>query len=163
MPIRHEAFYFDRGMCYHLNRQFTEATLDFSTFVKSSSENTDGWLLLAESSLFTEDFAMAKMAATQFLRKEPDNCAAKFIKGCAFLYANKRHKASRCFQEAIGLDPSFEWPKVYSFVVFGIASESLSLPKCFNKNSDNNLVLLPSNPFEEWVFDWHCTHIMELK
>lgn len=163
MPIRHDAFYFDRGMCYHLNRQFKEAVLDFSALVQSSPENTDGWLLLAESSLFIEDFAMAKMAATKFLRNEPENCAAKFIKGCAFLYTHKRRKASRCFQEAMGLDGSYEWPKIYGFAVFGITSESLTLPRCFQKNSNSNLLLLPSNTFEEWVFDWHCNHLLELK
>ena len=163
MPIKSSTFYFDRGMCYHLNTQFKEAASDFSTNILNNPKAADGWLLLAESSLYVGDYSTTIVAAKTFSAMEPKNSAAKFIQGCALLYTNKKHAALRCFNQANRYDVNADWPKVYLVKVFNKSINEVNSPSCLLEYELSGNVFYPVNSYEQWIFDWHCIHINEVK
>ena len=159
MPERNANFYFDRGMCYLLNTQFNEAKSDFSTQTELHPKEADGWLMLAESALYIENFQLAQRAASMFSKLEGNNSAAKFIYACALLYQNKVVKSKFYFKAANRQDPNAILPKTYLTMVFHKSFKSMQWPSCFNSINAGKTLIYPSSFYEDQVFQWHCIHI----
>lgn len=163
LPIRNESFYFDRGMCFHLNSQFIESFNDFNKYTIEHPDEPDGWLMLAESSLYNLEFKTSQRSAKKFNRMETRNSAAYFLLACAYLYANKKIKAHRNFIKASKYNEDFDWPKIYLMVlVKGNENNNVHLPACLDVNHiENSLFQLmePQNAFEKNVMQWHCLRL----
>ena len=163
LPVRNESFYFDRGMCFHLNSQFIESSNDFKKYTIEHPDVPDGWLMLAESSLYTLEFKTSQQSAKKFNRMEPRNSAAYFLLACAYLYANKKIKAHRNFIKATKYNEGFDWPKIYLMVIFKAnKNNNVHLPACIDVNHKEYSMfplMEPQNTFEKYVIQWHCSQL----
>ena len=159
MPEKSVNYYFDRGMCYMLNTQFNEALKDFIAQTELHPNESDGWLMLAECALYTENFQLAEFASRTFSKLEGKNSAAKFIFACALLYQNKASKAKCYFKIANRLDPNAILPKTYLSKVFNKSFKMLQWPSCLESLNQGFGLVYPCNSYEEKVFSWHCIHI----
>lgn len=170
MDILFSSYYFDRGMCKHLNADFNASIIDFRRHTELHSNEADGWLMLAESALYVSDFKLAQKAGKKFDRMEPNNSLANLIIGCAFYYNDKKQKSIKYFERALLYDSTNPWAQVY-YVALGlnkypsIVQKKLTIPDClipgFSKriDIDSNLILHPSNTYEVQVFRWHCDRL----
>lgn len=154
-------YYFDRGMCYLLNIQFNKALSDFSTHTDLHPNEADGWLMLAESALYVEDFQLARRAARAFSQLEANNSAAKFIQACALFYQKKYFKSKRFFKVAYMLDPNSVLPKIYLSKVCNKSFKGMQWPNCFGELNPDVNVIYPSNAFEAEIYNWHCNHLFQ--
>jgi tetratricopeptide (TPR) repeat protein len=159
MSERPANYYFDRGMCYLLNTQFNEAKSDFSTYTELHPKEADGWLMLAESALYIENFQLAQRAASMFSKLEGNNSAAKFIYACALFYQNKVVKSKFYFKVANRQDPNAILPKTYRTMFFNKSFKSMQWPSCFDSINPGMSLVYPLNFYEDQVFQWHCKHI----
>lgn len=163
MPERNANFYFDRGMCYLLNTQFNEAKSDFAVHTALHPKEADGWLMLAESALYIENFQLAQRASINFTKLEGKNSAAQFIHACALFYQEKFFKSRCFFKVASRLDPNAILPKTYLAMVFNKSFNGMQWPSCFVEiNPDVNLIY-PLNAYENEVYNWHCNHLIKNK
>lgn len=159
MTVKSVNYYFDRGMCYLLNTAFNEATKDFLAYTELHPNESDGWLMLAECALYTENFQLAEFASRKFSKLEGKNSAAKFIFACALLYQNKASKAKYYFKIANRLDPNAILPKTYLSKVFNKSFKTLQWPSCLESLYQGFGLVYPCNSYEEKVFSWHCIHL----
>ena len=149
-----------RGMCHHLSTDFKKSNSDFFMYTKMHPLEADGWLLLAESSLYIENYRLTKKAVRHFIKMEPKNSAAYFIEACACFYTNRSNKARKLFVKSILYDPEFTLSNLYLSIGLLKGHSGPDKIDALDSLILNEFTLHPPrNNFEGSIMNWHINHL----